>query len=160
MAAISGVTKSATKAVTSATKARPMTIAIARSTTLPRSKNLLNPPIAAHSIDRWASRRGGAVAGPRAIGPGSTRQPARPLPSPGRCRPRSAPASRCRRPGPLVEAPGFDPGQPLLPYELVAGQLDGVRLLGQCGEDADEVALADHADHAAVLDHGQVPDPA
>src|SRR5438105_3630640 len=43
MAAIRGVTRSVTNALTIAPKAAPMTTATARSTTLPRSRNALNP---------------------------------------------------------------------------------------------------------------------
>src|SRR5580692_8187110 len=43
MAAISGVMRSLTRAVTTAPKATPMTTAIARSTTLPRRTKVLKP---------------------------------------------------------------------------------------------------------------------
>src|ERR1051326_701069 len=43
MAAIRGVTRSFTKALTTAPNAAPMTTATARSTTLPRSRNARNP---------------------------------------------------------------------------------------------------------------------
>src|SRR4051812_253655 len=59
IAAINGVTKLAVNAVTTAPNAAPMTTATARSTTLPRSRNFLNPLNEASSglVDRAHSRR-------------------------------------------------------------------------------------------------------
>src|SRR5437762_9800518 len=50
MAAISGVTRSFTKAVITAANAIPITTPTARSTTLPRSRNVLKPRISVLSL--------------------------------------------------------------------------------------------------------------
>src|SRR6478672_2748153 len=60
IAAMSGVSRSFTSAATTAPKAPPITTATARSTTLPRSKNALNPFSIVqllHSCEKLSSRR-------------------------------------------------------------------------------------------------------
>ena len=60
----------------------------------------------------------------------------------------------------LVEVAVLDPGQAAFSHQLVELMLHVDLARRQRGNDCRDITHADHAEDPAVLDHGEVPDPA